>query len=328
MTKKNVLCRILNMKNSVTAQNDNHILNYSNTEYPVIVSYHDLSKNRNDTRWHWHEEMEITIVNSGTLTVRTEDGSLTITAGQGVIFHPNVMHSLQSGSDSMCNFYSVEFKPEFLFGHDQPLLTQKYMRPIQNTAHIKYVVLSEENSWDEDVLNVINDLIAANVAKRNGYELSSKAYLCQFWVLLLKRFSKESESHKSVESTNPDIERIKNALLYIEKHYAENITLDEVAASIHVSKSECCRCFKRSLNTTPFEFIMKYRIMEATRIIVEQPDGQSFSDLAMTCGFNNASYFNKIFKKYMSCTPSEYRNAVLKAQASGIAYASFKAYEF
>lgn len=317
------------MKKNAQQTSKNNFIKHANagSEYPVTVSYHDLSQNRNDTRWHWHEEMEITIVNSGVLSVRTEEKSLSLTAGQGIIFSQNTMHSLQAGSDKMCNFYSVVFKPEFLFGHEQPFLAQKYLRPLQ-AAPIKYVLLDESNSWDEEVLDVINDLIAANVAKKNGYELSSKAYLYHFWVLLLKKYSEQTASQKFADSPNHDVERLKNALTYIEHHYSENITLDELANSIHVSKSECCRCFKRSLNTTPFEFIMKYRIMEATRIIVEQPAGISFSDLAMTCGFNNASYFNKIFKKYMSCTPSEYRNAVLKAQASGIAYASFKAYEF
>jgi len=307
---------------------DNSIESSIQAEYPVIVSYHDLSKNRNETRWHWHEEMEITIVNSGALVVRTEETNLTLHAGQGICFQQNTMHSLQSESGGMCTFYSVTFNPSFLFGHEYPILVQKYLRPIQNITNIKYFTLDEENSWDEEVLNVINDLIAANFTKKNGYELLSRAYLCQFWVLLLKKLSTDNMTQPTHENSNPDIERIKNALLFIEKHFAEAITLDELADCIHVSKSECCRCFKRSLNTTPFEFIMKYRIMEATKHIVEHPDRYSFSELAMLCGFNNASYFNKIFKKYMSCTPSEYRNSVIIAQKSGISYASFKAYEF
>ena len=178
--------------------NNNHIADTNlGSEYPVTVSFHDLSKNRNDTRWHWHEEMEITIVNSGVLSVRTEENSLTLTAGQGIIFSQNTMHSLQSGSDKMCNFYSVAFKPEFLFGHEQPFLAQKYLRPLQATP-IKYLLLDESNSWDEEVLDVINDLIAANVAKKNGYELSSKAYLYHFWVLLLKKYSEQTSSQEMI----------------------------------------------------------------------------------------------------------------------------------
>lgn len=67
--------------------------------------------------------------------------------------------------------------------------------------------------------------------------------------------------------------------------------------------------FQAGLDVTPFEFLMRYRIFEAARRIQQASDSDrmSFSDLAYTTGFNTPSYFNKIFRKYMNCTPSEYR---------------------
>ena len=88
----------------------------------------------------------------------------------------------------------------------------------------------------------------------------------------------------------------------------EAVTLDDIANSIMVSKSECCRCFKRTLGITPFEYLMKYRIQESAKRIQRRPQ-DSISEIAGSVGFNNTSYFNKIFKKYMECTPSEYRNS-------------------
>ena len=91
----------------------------------------------------------------------------------------------------------------------------------------------------------------------------------------------------------------------------ETVTLEDISSSIMVSKSECCRCFKRTLNVTPFEYLMKYRILESTKRMDRKPL-DSISEIAGSVGFNNTSYYNKIFKKYMDCTPTEYRNTIKK----------------
>ena len=87
-----------------------------------------------------------------------------------------------------------------------------------------------------------------------------------------------------------------------------NPTLDEIAESIHISKSECCRCFQRVLRVTPFEYLLKYRIFYATKLIQQQdPAASSISNLAITVGFGNISYFNKVFKRVLNMTPTEYK---------------------
>ena len=109
-------------------------------------------------------------------------------------------------------------------------------------------------------------------------------------------------------TTSLDEVRVKDIILFIEEHYRESLTLDDLAGAIHISKSECCRCFKRTLQVTPVEYLIKYRIFQAA-ILLQQglPSMQTISDLAFYVGFNNASYFNKVFKQYLNCTPSEYR---------------------
>ena len=105
--------------------------------------------------------------------------------------------------------------------------------------------------------------------------------------------------------------RAKEAIRYIEEHYANPISLDDIAASIHVSKSECCRCIRRCMKMTPFEYLMKYRIFRAASILqMNVPAPRSMSALAFSVGFNNASYFNKVFKQYLHCTPSEYKRKI------------------
>lgn len=289
---------------------------YGSLDYPVSVTYLDLHKSyMNRIRWHWHDEMEILIIDAGTAEVSTDDTSYTLRPGQGIIINQNVMHSIQSSNNRNCTFYSFAFHPDFLFGRRSNYLQVQFLLPIQNLCLFKTLVLDETNPWHERMIDQINNAIAVNMAKPFGYEIATKGYLSLFWSELVGQLPRMETAPPPRASL--DEQRVKQAMLYIRTHHAEPISLDEIAESIHISKSECCRCFSRTLQMTPFEYLMRYRILEATRKMAEHPDEPiSIADLALSVGFNSTSYFNKLFKKFLGCTPTYYRaHKILSGEA-------------
>lgn len=291
--------------------------NFGTLDYPVSVYYLDLRKSyMNRIRWHWHEEMEIIIINDGIAEVSTDDSTYKIEPGQGIIINQNVMHSIYSLDDKNCTFYSIVFHPDFLFGHKIGSLHDRFLLPIQNLQLFKVMILNEKNPWHERMIDALNDAIASNMTKSFGYEIATKGHLCRFWAELVSRLSQMNTAPAPSPHASLDEQRVKQAMLYIRMHHAETISLEEIAASIHISKSECCRCFSRTLQMTPFEYLMKYRIFEATKRMSESRQSpMSIADLALSVGFNNTSYFNKLFKKYLGCTPTYYRTHKLTAGA-------------
>ena len=290
---------------------------YNDTNFPVQVYYIELTKMyMNRVRWHWHPEIEIIIMNHGEAEILTDDQQIRLRAGQGILLNQNIMHSIQPVNDQPnCTMYSVVFNPTFLLDNAESFLSEKYLSPVINSASLRAVELYEGDTWQEQVLDVTNSIIATNLVKKYGYELTIKSYLCQLWNLLLEKVVPQSTSHRKTpdkqHTISLDETRVKSAILYIQEHFHEQITLEELAASIHLSKSECCRCFKRTLQTTPIEFLMKYRILQATTLLQQNaPEAQSMSVLAFSIGFNNASYFNKVFRQYLGCTPSEYKKQI------------------
>ena len=281
--------------------------NFGTLDYPVGVSYLDLSKSyMNRIRWHWHEEMDVLIINNVLAEVSRDDASYSLKPGQGIIINQNVLHSIRSMNEKNCTFYSLVFHPDFLFGYKGNYLQTQFLLPIQNFHLFKILVLNESNPWHERMLDAINDTIAANLTKQFGYEIATKGYLCRFWSEMISRLPQLGTAPPPHASL--DEQRVKQAMLFIRKHHAEAISLDEIAESVHISKSECCRCFARTLQMTPFEYLMKYRIFEATRKMIENLNGPaSIADIALSVGFNNISYFNKLFKKFLGCTPTYYR---------------------
>lgn len=290
--------------------------NFGSLDYPVSVFYLDLSKSyMNRIRWHWHEEMEILIVNTGIAEVSTDDTSYTLKPGQGIIVNQNVMHAIYSPTHENCTFYSFVFHPDFLFGHKRNYLQTQFLLPIQNFRLFKMLVLDETNAWHERMLDAVNDAIAVNMTKSFGYEVATKGHLCRFWSELIGQLPQMEKAPSPQASL--DEQRVKQAMLFIRTHHAEPLSLDDIAGSVHISKSECCRCFSRTLQMTPFEYLMKYRIYEATKRMMEHSgEPISIADLALSVGFNNTSYFNKIFKKFLGCTPTYYRtHKVLSVEA-------------
>ena len=288
----------------------NRTLTDTEIGYPVHVYFIELAKMyMQRIRWHWHPEFEVIIVNHGEADFFTDDKKIRLKAGQGILINQNTMHSIQSADpDASCNLYSTIFHPSFLFGYGNTVMSGKYLSPILSSPVFRTMLLDEQDPVAEKILDAINSVIAVNMTKKYGYELVTKSYLCQLWVTLLEKVIPQNVKTYKNCSLSLDESRVKEAILYIESHYAEHITLDELASSIHISKSECCRCFKRTLELTPIEYLMKYRIFRAASMIQsDDPISHSISELAFSVGFNNASYFNKVFKQYLKCTPSEFK---------------------
>ena len=100
------------------------------------------------------------------------------------------------------------------------------------------------------------------------------------------------------------MQRLRDILSYIHGNYDTNITLDDIASHIGICKSECTRFFKKHMNMTIFDYILYYRIQESLPLLIEYG---SVTETATMVGFSSPSYYTQIFKRYMKCTPLEYR---------------------
>lgn len=109
---------------------------------------------------------------------------------------------------------------------------------------------------------------------------------------------------------DPDVEvpsgAIDNVIHYIEAHYASPITLDELAGIANFSKYHLCRKFKEVTHTGIVNYILSYRIEKAKELL-KQADSRFVFEIAQAVGFNDASYFNRTFKKFTGYTPNEYQ---------------------
>ena len=286
----------------------------SDIDFPVNIYSTNLSKlYMRMIRWEWHDDVEITLVKSGHALLRLSDRNIPLSPGDGFFLNQNQLHSIRSADKEACILHTIKFHPSFLFGYGKTSMSAKYLTPVLSSSFLHCLLLKAQDDSTKEMRSLAEDAFSHCLEKKFGYELAVKSLLCYFWKLLLP-FSAPPDGvlaespHISVDSA-----RIKQAILFIENKYMEPLTLEEIAASIHVSKSECCRCFQRALGLTPFEYLLKFRIFESTRKIMRGDEAaDSISTLAASVGFNSTSYYNKLFKKYLNCTPTEYKKSLQK----------------
>lgn len=127
--------------------------------------------------------------------------------------------------------------------------------------------------------------------KREGY-LSAMTYS-----LLLSFFEDQSTS------TVSDMDRV---LRYMEAHYDQKITVDQLAECAHMAKSTFCKHFKDRFGCSAFEKLIEIRLLSAATMLRHDP-GLKIGFVAKKCGFEDVSYFCRLYKKRFSVTPREER---------------------
>lgn len=282
---------------------------HGNMEFPVMVYEVTLSQMYLKLiRWHWHPEIEMIYVLDGKVEALIDEDSIILSPGQGILVNQNVLHAFHRVEGHDAVFFSVVFHPAMIFGYGNAALSVKYLNPILDNTNMKYLLLADEDSHTLPIIELMKEIKDSYLGKKYGYEIVCKAHICNLWIALLKTPHKNPSAVVKSRRIINDEQRIKDAILFIEEHFSEPLTLDDIAESIHISKSECCRCFQRVLRLTPFEYLLKYRIFYATKLIQRQdPAANSISNLALTVGFGNISYFNKVFKRFLHMTPTEYK---------------------
>lgn len=289
---------------------------YYSKDYPIDIRFLERSaeKCEDDVFLQREHDTEILIVNNGELTVTTQTESFRIVAGQGIAIRAGVPRRINSLESEHTAYYRLIFAPAFVLKQDgDDEIYNKYYKRYFSYDYQECLMLDDTTLKDETIINTINDIFALNTAKRPFYEIYTKGLLCRLYADLIERAISQSQGYNGRNVPTRDELRVKSAVGYLREDYSNLITLDDIAGKIHVSKNECCRCFKRVLGTTPVEYLIRIRIYEAARVLYKDPlSVTSIAEIGLNVGFNNVSYFNKMFKRYFECTPSEFAAMIKK----------------
>ncbi len=246
---------------------------------------------------HYHREFEFLAVTRGTAKIQLENKSLCLSKSEGVFINSQLLHSavFNSGKDTF-SFTAIVFSPE-LIAPEYDHLYEKLILPIIKSELVLPTVLPRKAV---DIIMETKDIFdLANP----GYELAVKGNILRMLSICVEHAETRPYTKNSVRS-----EIIKKTLDYIHSNYENAVTLQDLSEHAHVSKEHLCRIFRSVSATTPIVYLNRYRITQSAYML--RNTGKTVSEISALCGFNNESYFDKMFMRFMNCTPSEYRRNV------------------
>ncbi len=272
-------------------------------EFPVNVSVEHIETYEHGSfLWHWHPEIEITLVLSGEIEYHINDQTYFLKSGDGLFGNSSTLHSGYMRDKHECTYLSITFHPRFLYGYRNSALYTKYVDFITSNVAWSSLLLTKDVKWQQDILQLVHEIYKMSQNPPEDYELQMHIFLMQIWQKLYHYFLSQPE--KEHTASVQYLERLRTIISFLQQNYNQEITLDDVAASVNICKSECCRFFKKHMDMTIFDYILLLRIQNSLPLL---RDGENITKVAGMVGFSSPAYYSQIFKRYMKCSPREYR---------------------
>lgn len=272
-------------------------------DFPYTCSYVEFDRCiGGQIPWHWHKEIELFYIEKGTLEYDTPGGKAVFPEGSGGMVNSNILHATKS-LDPKKDTIQLDhiFDSSLISGQHGNLLDQKYILPFTDSPQAELLSFYPRSSKEKRLLKLLRDSFFLS-PDEFGYEILLRSALSKLWCLMLSVSQPFLDQHKP---RNESDQKIKSMMQFVQEHYAEKLTVPQIAFASYISERECYRLFRQNLCMTPLEYVKGFRIRQACRMLSDP--SLPISYIGQACGLGSSSYFGKIFRETMGCTPKEYR---------------------
>ena len=253
------------------------------------------SENTPNYNIHTHDCCEILFCLSGGKNFLIDDKVYEISDGDVFISNQFEAHKITFRDIDTVERYVIQIHPEFLFlsSTGDTNLTQCFYERNKNTTN----QLSLSADEQKHLLSLLKKL-SENYSF--GDDVMKKTIVMQILVFLNEKFISH---HNFSDSSEFNSEQLKSAILYINEHLSEKLTLEDIAKNSYISVNQLCKIFKLNLGTTVVKYITGKRISEAKKYL---KSGYNVSDTAFMCGFQDYSIFIRTFTNAVGISPGKY----------------------
>lgn len=261
-------------------------------DFPIEFHFVDPTHPRYWMPFHWHMESELILVLSGGFTLSLDTNVRELRAGDAAFVPDGSIHG-GTPHDSVYECVVFDFSR---------FLQEKAMGGPAGrdmlAAAVQQPYLFERGS---PACAIVGALFQAIEREGRGYEFTTVGLLWQLMGLLVR------QAPAAPPARDKRVEQMKQVLRRIRRDYAGPLTLGELAAEADMAPKYFCRVFRQITGRTPIDYLNYYRVECAgERLCVTD---ESITDVALSCGFNDLSYFTRTFRKYKGVTAQRYRTA-------------------
>ncbi len=249
---------------------------------PFLNLYRCAERPAQITNWHDNPEIQVCVQGEGYVLLDGERYPFGV--GDVVVVNSNQVH--YTGTDTALTYHCV-------------ILDDTFCR----IAAIPYQQLQFETVFrDEEIVRSFDDILALQNAEDDPCRtVKLQIAVARLLVCLRERHTVSLTPHPI---DKPSYDNVKRAIRYIREHYAEKVTLDDLARHMLSDKYGLCKSFKRLTGQTVVQYLNNYRCEKAKEYLTR---GRTVSETALLCGFHNMSFFTKTFKEQTGKLPSAYK---------------------
>ena len=244
---------------------------------------------------HWHREFEILHIVSGEFKLYLSNVEYVLKPGDIAFIGCGLLHR---GDPVDCVYQCTVFDLNMLRRRSNDRLSPLLLSVISGETGVDCLLTDKNSELYKTVIRLFNNLHE----HREYFEFAVFGELFNMFSLLFagKKAKKAAKSKRSAHKADT----MATIVSWIEEHYAEHISLKQLAALCGMNEKYLCHLIKEYTNSTPVEYINKLRIESACHEMTV--NHKTVTEAAFESGFNDLSYFSRTFKKLKGVTPKQY----------------------
>lgn len=253
---------------------------------------------------HWHSELQFTVCLKGTLEITVEGHTVTLQPNEILFVNRDILHQIRYASPE-AEYLTINFSEDILTFHPDSRMDLKFIKPYTYSYHVAGLVFNQQSDWQLELLEHLREIYRL-YSKNELSEYEISIHLVQAWFLIYRHIE-ESETLTTQHHLNKNqLVAIQSMLSFIYENYPNKIELKDIAASGHVSPTECGRIFKTFTAMAPYHYLLNYRLQRSLDFLIHHPH-LTITEIATRVGFNQPSSFIHHFTEKYGTTPKQYR---------------------
>lgn len=254
---------------------------------------------------HWHPEFEFVSVQRAEVEVQIGMERMTLRAGESLLINGSVLHGMRQIqkeiSEPMPNIVLLGA----LIAPEGSAIHSRYILPVADCATLPFALFRREIGWQQEVCDLLEACYELMKLRQGAWEMRVQRSISRIFEAIFLHMDELPRTQCSRMQLAAQL-RLRQMQACIRERYAQPLTLNELAAAARVSRSEANRCFKACMGCSPMEALLQYRLNEARRLLLETD--LSVREVALRCGFNSESYFQRRFRRAYGCSAGSMRS--------------------
>ncbi|MBU3113281.1 AraC family transcriptional regulator [Clostridium lacusfryxellense] len=284
---------------------ETEIIQMPDPSFPIKTYIVDNLNLKLAANYHVHPEIEIIYMIKGSMTFRISGCDVVVNEGKILLINSMAVHASSLTSDPYVKMCLLQFKPDVIYssGHFSEF---KYLAPFLQEGDLNYQIIDSKLSKDfQELTKCLNEIVIEFTRKTIAYELSIKSIIYRILTILYRNGIFNLNNMINLYKKKENFKRLEPVINYVENNYKDDITLEKACDILKINYYYFCRVFKNATGNTFIQYLNFVRISVAENLLVTTD--MTITDVIFETGFSSLSYFNRTFKKFKGCSPSQYK---------------------